>query len=90
MKNLSSDKDIIQKAEKGNYVVILNKTDYIKRMTEMLSDIDKFKRFNVKPGKELNLLLKHEDKLVFFKKRYQKTYWGRFVEELLSTGLTTR
>ena len=34
----------------------------------MLSDIDKFKKLNVKPGKELNLLLKHEDKLVSFLK----------------------
>ena len=34
----------------------------------MLSDINKFKTLNVKPGKELNLLLKHEDKLVSFLK----------------------
>ena len=57
LKDLSSRKDIIiQKADKGNSVVILNKSDYIKRMTEMLSDIDKFKKLNVKPGKQLNLL----------------------------------
>ena len=63
LNDLSSRKDIIiQKAGKGNSVIILNKSDYIKRMTEMLSDIDKFKKLNVKPGKELNLLLKHEDK----------------------------
>ena len=37
-------------------------------MTEMLSDIDKFKILIVKPGKELNLLLIHEDKLVSFLK----------------------
>ena len=37
-------------------------------MTEMLSDIDKFKKLSVKPGKKLNLLLKHEEKLVFFLK----------------------
>ena len=69
LKDLSSRKDIIiQKADKGNSVVILNKSDYIKRMTELLSDRDKFKKLNVKPGKELNLLLKHEDKLVSFLK----------------------
>ena len=69
LKDLLSRKGIIiYKAEKGNSVVNLNKSDYIKRMTEMLSDIDKFKRLNVKPGKELNLLLKHEDNLVFFLK----------------------
>ena len=59
LKDLSSRKDIIiQKVEKGNFVVILNKRDYIKRMTEMLLDKDKFKKLDVKPGKELNLLLK--------------------------------
>ena len=73
LKDLSSRKDIIiQKADKGNSVVILNKSDYIKRMTEMLSDIDKFKKLNVKPGKELNLLLKHEDKLISFLKGIKK------------------
>ena len=60
LKGLSSRKVfIIQKADKGNSVVILNKSDYIKRM---LSDTDKFKKLNVKPGKEINLLSKHEDK----------------------------
>ena len=61
-KKISSCKDIIiQKADKGNSIVILNKSDYIKRMTEMLSDTDKFKNLIVKPGKELNLLLNLED-----------------------------
>ena len=65
LKNLSSRKDIIiQKPDKGNSIVILKKTDYTERMTERLSDIDKFKKLNIKPGKELNLLLKHVDKLV--------------------------
>ena len=74
LRNLSSRKDIIiQKADKGNSVVILNKTDYIKRMTEMLLDIDKFKKLNFKPGKEFNLLLKHEEKLVY----YQKNLLGK-------------
>ena len=37
-------------------------------MAEVLSDIGKFKKRIVKPGKELNLLLKHKDKLVSFMK----------------------
>ena len=73
MKDLPSCKDIIiQKADKGNSDVILNKSDYIKRMIEMLSDTDKFKKLMVKPEKELNLLLKYEDKLVSFLKCYKK------------------
>ena len=63
--DLSSPIDItIHKADKGNSVVLLNKRDCIKRMTEMLSDIDKLKKLDVKPPKELNLLTKHEEKLI--------------------------
>ena len=37
LKDLSSRKDlIIQKGDKGNSVVILNKSDYIKRMTKFV------------------------------------------------------
>ena len=69
LKDLSSRKHIlIQKADKGNSIVVLNKRDYVKRMAKMLLDIDKFKKMNVKPWKKLNLLLKHEDKLVSFLK----------------------
>ena len=66
-KDLSSRKDIIiEKADKGNSVVILIKSDSMKRMTEMLPDTENFKKLIVKPGKELNLLLKQEDKLFLF------------------------
>ena len=83
LKDLSSRQDIIiQKADKGNSVVILNKSEYIKRMTEMLSDIDKFKKLNVKPGNELNLLLKQEEKLVSFLKGI-KNYIGEDLHKSL-------
>ena len=73
LKDLLPRKDImIQQADKSNAVVIFNKSDYIKGMTEMLLDKDKFKKLNVKCGKELNLLLKHEDKLVSFVKGIKK------------------
>ena len=87
LKHLSSRKDIIiEKADKGNSVVILNKRDYIERMTEMLSDIDKFKKLNVKPGKELNLLLKHEDKLVSFLKGIKKSIGEDLYKSLYPQG----
>ena len=43
LKGLSTSKDllIIQKSGKGNSVVLLNRNDYIKRMSEMLSDSSK-------------------------------------------------
>ena len=84
---LSSHKDtIIQKADKGNSIVILNKTDYTKRMTEMLLDIYKLKKLDVKPGKELSLLLKHEDKLVSFLKGIKKSIGEDLYKSLYPQG----
>ena len=42
----------------------------------MLINIDKLEKLNVKPGKELNLLLKHKDKLVSFL-TFIKKYIGK-------------
>ena len=40
LKGLSGNKDIIlQKADKGNSVVLVNKADYTKRMKELLLDV---------------------------------------------------
>ena len=38
-------------------------------MKELLSDVSKFKEITVEPGKETNLLLQHEGKLIEFLKR---------------------
>ena len=73
LRDLSTREDIIiQKADKGSSATTLNKRDYLKRMKEILSGIGKFKKLNVKPGKELNCLLQHEDTLVNFLKRVKK------------------
>ena len=42
---------VIQKADKGNTIVILNKNDYISRLNRILDDISKLKRFHVEEGK---------------------------------------
>ena len=74
LKGLSSNKVIIlQKADKGNSVVLVNKVDYTKRMEELLSDASKFKEITVEPGKEINLLLQHEGKLIEFLKRVKSS-----------------
>ena len=82
----SRENIIIQKADKGNSAVILNKSDYLERMMEILSDIDKFKKLNVKPGKELNSLLQHEDKLVNFLKRVKKSLGEEVYKRLYPQG----
>ena len=87
LKDLLSRKEIIiQKAGKGNSVVILNKCNYIKRMNGMLLDTDKFKKLNVKPGKKLNLLLKHEEKLVSFLKGIKKSIGEDIYKSLYPQG----
>ena len=44
---LSDNKDIVvQKSDKGNAIVILNKTDYCNRVRELLDDTSKFKLIN--------------------------------------------
>ena len=77
MKGLSSNKDIIlQKADKDNSVVLVNKADYTKRIKELLSDGSKFKEITVEYGKEINLLLlllQHEGKLIEFLKRVKSS-----------------
>ena len=84
LRGLSSREDIImQKADKGKSVVILNKSYYLKRMKKILSDIDKFKKLNVKPGKELNCLLQHEDKLVNFLKHIKKSLGEKYTKNCI-------
>ena len=46
---------IIEKLDKGDSVVLLNRNDYIKQMSEMLSDSSKFTKLDIKPKKGLIL-----------------------------------
>ena len=58
LESLRSNKNIIvQKSDKGNSVVILNKSDYIKKMEAMLADESKFTNHHIGDGKELNGML---------------------------------
>ena len=53
--NLSKNKDIIvQKSDKGNSVVIVDKDTYIKRMENLLSDQRKFEKVTLKNYAFLN------------------------------------
>ena len=61
LKKLSSCEDIvIHKSDKGNSVVIVNRTDYLQRMQEMVDDTSKFEKLNVKPGKDYNFMTKEK------------------------------
>ena len=55
LKRLSKNKDIvIQKADKGNTVVILDKCSYISAIEEILNDNSKFSKLDIPNGKEIN------------------------------------
>ena len=61
LKSLINDNNIIiQKSDKGNSVVIMNKADYVNRMNELLSDVTKFKKLNIEPGQDYNFIINQE------------------------------
>ena len=70
LKGLSTNNNlIIQKSDKGNSVVLLNRNDYIKRLNEMLSDSSKFKKLNVNLEKRLIFCYSKRTGSLFFLKK---------------------
>ena len=56
---MSKSKDIvIQKADKGNSVVILDKCSYISAIEKILNDNSKFSKLDIPAGKEINHIVK--------------------------------
>ena len=64
LKNLTKQKDIIiQKADRGNTTVILDKESYIEKKKELLSDTSKFEHLEIPPDKHLNFVINSQDKI---------------------------
>ena len=64
MKSLTKQNDIIiQKADKGNTIVILDKESYIEKMKELLGDTSKFERLEIPQSKHLNFVVDSQDKI---------------------------
>ena len=64
LKRLSKNKDIvIQKADKGNTVVILDKCSYISAIEEILNDNSRFSKLGIPNGKEINHIVNLEKKI---------------------------
>ena len=62
LNNLIKNKDfVIQKADKGNNIIVLNRNDYISKLSKILEDTSKFKRVNTEEGKSLNHLIHMEE-----------------------------
>ena len=76
---------VIQKADPGNTVVILNKHDYIFKMKVILSDSSKFQKLSTDQNKVLNhiihmenrindVLKKLKNKMIISEKKYEDLY----------------
>ena len=62
LKNLVKNKDlIIQEADKGSTVVILNKIDYNLKMKKILSDTSKFQKLSIDKNNVLNHIVNMEN-----------------------------
>ena len=64
LRHLSKNKNIvIQKADKGNTIVILDKISYIRAIEEILNDDTKFSNLEIPAGKEINYITNLEKKI---------------------------
>ena len=77
LKNLIERKDlVIQKADKGNTVVITDRTKYLEGIKSLLSDSSKFMPLPIDEGKWLNYIIKISLKIVLkflrMRKKFQK------------------
>ena len=64
LKTLYQNKDlIVQKSDEGNSIVLINKSDYLDQMYNILSDTKKFVKTSVVDEKHLNFIIGTEEKL---------------------------
>ena len=54
---------VIQKADKGNTIVILDKDSYLKSVETLLKDSSKFKNIPIAPNKDLNYIINSEKRV---------------------------
>ena len=55
---------VIQKADKGNNIIVLNRSDYISKLSKILEDTSKFRIVNIEEGKALNHLIHMEERII--------------------------
>ena len=73
LKDLIKNRDlVIQKDDKGNTVVTLNKNDYISRMKVILTDSSKFQKLSIDQNKVLNHIVRMENKIIDVLKKFLK------------------
>ena len=66
---MAKNKDLaIQKADEGNNIVALNRSDYISKLSKILEDTSKFKRVTIEEGKAVNHLIHMEERIIILLK----------------------
>ena len=73
LKNLVKNKDlVIQEADKGNTVVILNKNDYSLKMKKIQSDTSIFQKLSIDKNKVLNHIVNMENRITEVPKKLKE------------------
>ena len=62
---------VIQKPDKGNTIVILDKDSYLKSVETLLKDSSKFKNIPVTPDKDLNYIINSEKRVTELLKKLE-------------------
>ena len=62
---------VIQKTDRGNTIVILNKDDYISRLNPVLDGTSKFKKIHVEECKALNNIIHMEGRIIDIIKNFK-------------------
>ena len=66
LNNLSNNRNIIQKSDKGNSVILLDKDKYLEGLSKFLNNITKFELLQSDHDKELNYILNLKKKIINF------------------------
>ena len=65
LNNLVKNKNlVIQKADKGNKIIVLNRSDYISKLIKILEDTSNFRIVNIEERKPLNHLIHMEERII--------------------------
>ena len=65
LKDLHKNRDlVIQRADKGNAVVILNKNNYISKMKAIFSDSSEFQELSIDQNNVLNHIVHMENRII--------------------------
>ena len=88
MTNLSKNKDIvIEKSDKGNSVIIVDKETYNKRIENLFSDQTKFERVTLKNDALLNFVVNQEKRIdTVFKKLVHSISMSKEIYNKLKLG----